>query len=359
MHKRGRGILLVMGAVGWLWAGPALALMPRQGPVFLITAEYTPYSKLMEPEVVGLFQKYGAAVCLCVRAHQLNEELDRLYQVYEQAGVPILFWPLLPLEHGLYLNKRTTRVYLDYLETLFNWAEAHGHRIEAIVIDVEPSYIPPPEGGKPPGLLKNLRRVLKDLDRESFQASLPEFNRINDLIHAHDCLSVAAAFPFVIDDRRVGRHGWEDLTGGPVATIEWDYLAIMMYTSWFVEVGGWLGMDWDSAHYLAYDYSRDLKALWGDRAAVAVGVTNPGQGHEQVLYTSAEQIAPAIAAVRAAGIQNLGIYDLQGILESGDPESWFQVLRDTPAGKPEAGRGPARRLRRFLRAGGWILDRLG
>ncbi len=334
----------------------SIALIGEEGPVMLITAEYTPYERLVQPDVVELFTRYNVSICLCVREDQLNDDLDRLYEVYERAGIMILFWPLLPMEQGLYVNKHTTDEFLAYLDVLFEWASSRGHRIEALVVDVEPSYIPPAPGEEPPGVVKNFRRIVRDLDEETFDASIPEFNKIIGKLHEHNCLAVAAAFPFVIDDRMRGTHGWEDLFGGPVATVDWDYIAIMMYTSWFVETAGSLGMTWEAAHYLAYDYSRDMKEIWGDRAAVAVGVTSPGQGHETVLYSSAEQIAPAIAAVKAAGIENLGIYDMKGILESGDAESFFRVLGETRPAVPEKGRCAAKRFRKIFRACGKVLE---
>lgn len=334
------------------------ALLKRDAPVLIITAEYTPYSKLIEPEVVKLFSRYGISICLCVRDDQLGDELDKLYDVYEAEGVAILLWPLLPMKDGLYLNKHTVEIYLDYLDVLFKWAQDNKHKIEAIVIDIEPSYIPPKPGEEPPGLWKNVKRIIKDLDKKSFNASIPKFKNIVEKLHKNDCLAVVATFPFVIDDKKKGRHGFEDLFGGPVTTVEWDYIAIMMYTSWFVEIGKSLGISWDSAHYLAHDYALDVLKLWGDRGAVAVGVTNPGQGHEKVLYRSADEIAPALSAVRAAGIKNIGIYDLKGILESDDPEAWFKCLNEAEPKIPARGKLKAKMFRNLFKMAGGILELL-
>lgn len=353
-------LFLVLTSILFLVSLPAPglgALFSGDGPVLLITSEYTPYERLAEPDIVELFRKYNVSLCLCVREDQLNDELDRLYRTYEQAGIMILFWPLLPLDQGLYLNKNTTDEFLAYLDVLFDWADDRGHKIEALVVDVEPSFEQPGPGEEPPGLLKNFMRVRKELGKDTFDASILEFEKIIEKIHARDCLAVGVAFPFVIDDRLSGIHAWEDLFGGPVATVEWDYIAIMMYTSWFVEWAKIIGMDWDAAHYLAYDYSKDMKEIWGDKAAVAVGVTSPGQGGEIVVYESPEMIAPALAAVKAAGIDNLGIYDMKGILESGDPEPWFKVLAETEAQVPEKGERPAKRFRKIFVKLGKLIEK--
>jgi len=109
--------------------------------------------------------------------------------------------------------------------------------------------------------------------------------------------------------------------------VDWDYFAVMMYTTWFVE---WFKISWDTAHWMAYDYAVDLARLWGDKSAVAVGVTSPGEGEEKVIYDTPERLASAISAVRKAGIENLGVYDLKGILASEDPEAWFKVIKEAP-----------------------------
>jgi len=315
----------------------------KRGPVLLVTAEYTPYRDLAGPELVALLKKYDIQICLCVREDQLNDELDNLYKAYEQAGLHILFWPLLPKKDGLYVNKETAEKYISYLEVIYGWAEKHNHKIDAVVVDVEPG-----SGG--------FKKMVKDMDKKSWPQAMEKFSRIIQKIHGHDSLAIGVAFPFVSDDKRRGTHGWEDLFGGPVASVDWDYLAVMMYTSWFVQMLKSAGMTFDAAHWVAYDYSVDLKNLWGDKAAVALGVTNPGEGKETVIYDSPEKIAPAIAAVREAGVRNIGIYDMKGILAAGDPEAWFKVLKDTPPGLPKKGKLAAKNFRSLVRAAGRLLE---
>ena len=343
-----RNIFFFMASVGLLLAGAARAATMdafKKGPIMMVTAEYTPYAKLSEPEIVNLLAKYHVAICLCVREDQLNNDLNHLYMVYEKAGIPILLWPLLPKKDGLYVNKSTADKYIDYLETVYGWMDKRGHKVDAIVVDVEPG------GG-------GFKKWIKDMDRKSWPQALDKFNRVIAAIHKHNSLAIGVAFPFVIDDRLSGRHGWEDLFGGPVASVDWDYLAIMMYTTWFIEQGKFMGMTWDAAHWAAYDYSVDLKKVWGDKAAVALGVTSAGEGNEKVIYDTPEKIAPAIAAVRSAGVANLGIYDIKGMLDSGSLEPWLKTLQDTPPALPKTGKLKGREFRGFIRAAGRLLNAL-
>ena len=319
---------------------PLKAVLKFEPPIRIVTAEYTPYKRLAEPDLVNLFKKYNIFLCLCVREDQLNQDLDHIYSVYEKEGLHILFWPLLPRKYGLYLNQYTTDEYLEYLDVIFDWAEKHGHHIEALVVDVEP--------GNP----KIIKKLKKQKGKIPFEKTIEDFNRIIEKIHKHNCLAVGVGFPFVIDDRIRGTHGWEKFFGGPVATVEWDYFAVMMYSSWFVE---WFKVSWDTAHWMDYIYAIDLKKLWGDKAAVAVGVTSPGEGQEKVIYETPQMIAPAISAIRKAGIESIGVYDLKGILASGNPEAWFKVIKEAPPALPEKGEKKAKILRGIIKRSSWLM----
>ena len=340
-----RFVLAMVGAVILfsLAAKGATVEELKKGPVLLVTSEYTPYKDLVDPKLVALVKKYNIQICLCVREDQLTDDLDNLYKVYEKNGIIILFWPLLPKKDGLYVNKATAEKYISYLDVIYGWADKHSHKIDAIVVDVEPGS-------------SGFAKMLKDMDKKSWPEAVGKFNRIIAKIHSHNSLAIGVGFPFLSDDKARGTHGWEDLFGGPVASVDWDYLAVMMYTTWFVETGKALGINFDAAHWVAYDYSVDLKKLWGDKAAVAIGVTSAGEGNEKVVYDTPEKIAPAIAAVRQAGIQNIGIYDMKGILSSGDPEAWFKVLRDTPPALPKKGKVAAKNFRNLVKAAGRMLE---
>ncbi len=68
---------------------------------------------------------------------------------------------------------------------------------------------------------------------------------------------------------------------------------------------------------------------------VALGVTAPGTGAESAIYRTPEELAAAVSVVKAAPMKRIGIYDLKGIIESKDPESWFRQIKNAPPLKPE------------------------
>jgi hypothetical protein len=304
----------------------------RRGRYF-VTSEWLTYAQLMEPKVVGLLKKHRFGLCLCIRAEKLDEELDRLCRIYHRAGIPLIFWPLLPMKEGLYLNKYSVTEYYNYLDVIFDWIESRRQRVAGLLVDVEPDYQKPdPKSAFP--LIDNIWHSLRDLDEAAFNASIAGFKKIIAKIRKHDCQAIGAAMPFVCEDRPRQGQAWQDYWGGPVASVEWDSIVFMLFGSWFVQ----MGMNWPTAHYLIYEYAQTIKKFWRHKAVAALGVTTAGTGGETALYRSPVQITGAVAAVRAAGVHNIGVYDLKGILESADPGAWFAAVRNTPPLVPGAGK---------------------
>jgi hypothetical protein len=54
-------------------------------------------------------------------------------------------------------------------------------------------------------------------------------------------------------------------------------------------------------------------------------------------------------------VNNVGIYDLKGILNSPEPEAWLKMLRDTPAQMPPKRLG-AKGFRLLIRSVGKCLE---
>ncbi|MGE5583185.1 MAG: hypothetical protein ACM3X9_11715 [Bacillota bacterium] len=292
----------------------------RKNNQYFVTSEFLAYPKLIEPMVVQLLKKYRFGLCLCIREEQLNDELAQLCKIYASAGIPLIFWPLLPLKEGLYLNKYSVTEYHNYLDLLFAWLEKKKLHVFGLLVDVEPDYHKPKPGSSP--IIDNIWHSLKELDEEAFKAAISGFQGIIGKIRRHNCLAIGAALPFVCDDRSGSAPVWQDYWGGPVAEVEWDILVFMLFGSWFVE----MGMDWPTAHCLVYDYTKEIKKFWQNKAVVSLGVTTPGTGAETAIYKSPAQLGEAVSAVRAAGINNIAIYDLKGILDSAEPELWFQTV---------------------------------
>jgi hypothetical protein len=299
---------------------------------YLVTSELLDYSTLLEDRVLNMLKKHRFGLCLCVHEGELNEELHLLCNSMESREIPLILWPLLSPSKGLYLNKYSVKAYNRYLDELFYWLRERGHQIYGVLVDCEPDYEGPQSNSFSP-VLDNIWHDLKGLDKEAFNESIKGFAQIIKKIKNHHCKAIGAAMPFVCNDVLEKSQAWQDYWGGPIVNADWDLLVFMLFGSWFAQ----MGMNWPTAHYLIYDYTRVIKKFWRSRAVVALGVTTPGTGAETIIYRSPEDLAAAVSAVKAAGVQKIGVYDLKGIIESPDPGSWLVEIKNALPQKPDGG----------------------
>ncbi len=321
----------------------SLGVDPHQ-PQMLVTAEYMSVDELLDPKAMELAKEYNLMVAPCIRATSLDRDLDRLYTAYEEAGIKIVFWPLLPREHCLYLNERYADEYLAHLDKIYAWAEEYGHRIEALIVDIEPPNCQegteqgPEEQEEEEGF--SLGMIYELLGKEEFEASIPKFRAVLDKLHSHNTVAISTAMDYAAVDLKTGRPVFQDVAGGPSLIIDWDYVSFMNFgsqnTAFLKDVFKSLHMKWDvhDTRYLSYIICKVIAKEWGERAAISLGQTIPGEGHGAVWEDPAE-LGKDAAACKAAGIIHFGIYDFQGIVDSDDPEAWIEQVRGAKPEKPK------------------------
>jgi hypothetical protein len=180
-------------ALAFLFAAALSAEAPKpkiplkfspDNPQLLVTAEYMTVEQLTKPETMALLKKYNVLVAPCIRAGHMDAELDRLFKIYEKEGVTIVFWPLLPREQGLYLNKEHADDFYNYLGQIYAWSEKYDHPVQAMIVDIEPpNYY---QGGTDASPDKSnqggptFSSVLKGLSIRKFNAAKPKFMAIQD-----------------------------------------------------------------------------------------------------------------------------------------------------------------------------------
>ncbi|HUT52670.1 MAG TPA: hypothetical protein VM658_04710 [bacterium] len=312
-------------------------------PQILVTVEYMSYDELMKPEVMAFLKKYNILVAPVIRANLLNDDLDRLYAAYEQAGIKIVFWPLLPREQCLYLNETYADAYLAHLDKIYAWAGQHHHQIEALIVDIEPPNCQQgtdlgPEEQPQTGI--DLGSVFTMLNKEEFDASIPKFQAVLDKLHAHGTTAISTAMDYAAVDLESGRPVLQDISGGPSQIINWDYYSYMSFgsqnTASLQELLSGLHLKWtaDDTRYLTYILGRVMAGKFGNRAAISLGQTIPGEGHGAV-WTDPAELGKDAAAYKAAGIIHFAIYDFQGIIESPDPDAWILAIKNAKPEKPK------------------------
>ena len=353
MKKIYAGVFVLALFVGMFFGWPLLAdlnddFLPLgvdpDEPQILVTVEYMTYDQLLEPEVMDIAKRNNLLIAPVIRAHLLNEDLDRLYTEYKKAGIKIVFWPLLPREDCLYLNEEYADEYIEHLDRIYAWADKYGHDIEALIVDIEPPNCQegtdegPEEKEQQEGFA--LSQAFDLLGKEEFEASIPKFELVIDKLHEHNTVAISTAMDYAAMDIKTGRPVLQDVAGGPSLIVNWDYFSFMNFgsqnTVFLQELFEGMHMSWDvdDTRYLSYRLCKIIAKEYGNRAAISLGQTIPGEGHGAV-WTDPADLGRDAAACKAAGIIHFGIYDFQGIVEADDPDAWVEAVRNAEPEKPK------------------------
>jgi len=306
-------------------------------PQLLVTAEYMTVDQLTSPGNMALLKKYDVLVAPCIREGKMDDALDRLFDVYEKEGITLVFWPLLPRKQGLYLNKEHADDFYNYLDKVYEFSEKYNHPVQALIVDIEPPNYQKGTDASPEESKQGMPTfgsVLKGLSIKKFNAAKPKFMAIQEKLHSNGTIAISTALDLSVVDLMTHMNAFQDLQGGPTMSVDWDYVSFMHFGSNNYPTFHRLGLNWDDCRYLTYRMGQIIYKEYGDKVAVSTGQTLPGEGHGAV-YATADELAKDIEALKAAGIKHFGIYDLQGIVESKDPESWFKAVRETPPKKPK------------------------
>jgi hypothetical protein len=133
-------------------------------------------------------------------------------------------------------------------------------------------------------------------------------------------VSAAVALPVLLD--RPGRPVWQELLGTPADGIGWAHVSAMLYTS---ILEGWSrGMlrRADVRAILAWS-CREAALRFGPIAGASLGAVGTGAFGDEPTYRDPGELADDVALARAAGLDDLALFDLGGALRRPPVEAWL------------------------------------
>jgi hypothetical protein len=164
---------------------------------------------------------------------------------------------------------------------------------------------------------------------------------LGDALHdAGQEVSTAVPPTVLLDPEGAGPRPYEELLGTPVEGLPWDHVSVMLYTSM---IEGWSRgvLRRADARALLAAAAAGAAARFGDRAGVSLGCVGVGAFGNEPVYRSVGELADDVAIARAAGVDDLTLFDLGGVLGRPDPEAWLDAFTETPP----ASRVPPKGLR--------------
>ena len=296
-------------------------------PSLVVWAEHVPFAELVSRRVLDPLAMRGLGLRAAVRPWSLRHA-GELVRACRDAGVHLALWPMLGDGDGRWASASNAELYCGFAERIAS--ELGGARLlpDSIVFDLEP----------PIAAVRALLRAIPD--PSVFQGRAPHAARRGGLavgrLRAAGLVVHAAAVALVAFDARAR---FQRVLGTPVDAPGFTRVDAMAYASLFEGYSRGLLARAD-ALALVYAVARRVRARYGPRGALALGCVGPGALGDERAYRDTAELADDVAAVRAAGVDSLSLFDLGGVLERPPAGAWLDAFcepaRRVPAMTPRA-----------------------
>ncbi len=277
------------------------------------------FADLVADDTVALLQRYRLDALVAVRPWQVDEAVP-VFAKLQAAGVFCAVWPMLADEDGRWASASSMAKYVAFAEhvvDVLNPAE--------VVVDLEPAF----------DRLRNWKALRAAPKADPTEVKAYERSR-SDLASAiarwrarsvgQQLRVTTAVIPVVAFDPSWAWAGvMQRLLGTPVDGLDVDRHSVMAYTSL---LEGWSRgvVNRSRAEWLLARFATRTARKWGSRGAVSLGTVAPGAFGDEPSYRSPEELARDVKIARAAGVSELSLFDLGGVMRSADPQAWLQAL---------------------------------
>ncbi len=286
-------------------------------------------------------QAYRAGVAAAVYPTSLTRRNANAIRKLKEAGVEVALWPLMEKEHGYFPGERNAPGYAAFVRFILDWAEKNRALPDIIAIDLEMpvQQITRVVSARNPWLklLGIYTSARENLDRERYYRAKARLADLNSEIQDRGVRTLAAVVPWVGLELETEHELLQDMTETPASGIGWDIISPMLYVSMLEGMSSG-AITRKDANWLVYDSCRKLRDKFGGRTGVSLGLTGGGVLESEPVFGSPAQLLTGIEAALAAGVRDITIYSLEGILSRDDPGEWFEAIRRARASVPERSR---------------------
>jgi hypothetical protein len=309
-----------------------------------VWCETLPLDALADPSLLGVLAARDVELLAAVRPPDLPL-VPPLLRCAAEAGVRVGLWPMLSDDEGRWASAHNAERFCAFAEAVAARGEGSA-ALREIAVDLEPPF----------GVVSRLvsRTSSAALPRSPFAPLAParrRFARLVEGLRGRGIDVSAAVLPMVLFERGGEDGGWQRLLATPVDGVPWSHVSVMAYTSLFE---GWSlrTLTRQSATSLLAACCLRAKERYGAAAGVSLGAVDTGAFGDEPTYRSPEELCDDVAITRAAGIEDITLFDLAGALRRAPLDPWLDAF-ETPAATRLTGTS------RRARALGWLADRVG
>lgn len=297
--------------------------------------EYLDYAGARSDGTLDLLERGNLHPIFALRPGTDLSALTHLIRDARERGLEVGIWPLLEEEQGYWPSVRNAEVFLRRLDDWKRALERRGATPDWIAFDIEPPF--QPDDDVATSVRRAVRRALANLSGRS------DKERIDDR-------SPADAFRAAVSRYRRSMRGLEregigtlgvttppalvDLGGEPIlqqtlelpwSPLPWDRAGFMAYGSMIAEYSKGL-LDFRDVRAIHYVLFHRMRREFGGRAHVSLGLTGTGVYGDEPTYESPEELARDVSAARAANVDDIAIFCLEGLLGRREPGRWIDAI---------------------------------
>ncbi len=330
-----------------------------------IWCETLPFETLLAPGTVALLRRSSLAPIVAVWPSTPLGTITRVLGTFADAGLAAAIWPMLDDADGRWASAGNAEVFARFACSLVEQlADARCPPTE-LFVDLEPAIEAMRSGVASSAVNVQAAHYLPmSFDKQTLNEGEARFAGLAESLIAQGVVPSAAVAPMVLLDPQEGAiKPWQERLGTPVDGPRWGHVSVMFYTSIFE---GW------SRGALRREDTRQLLGLaatatatrFGERGGLCVGAVGTGAFGNEPVYRDEAELRDDVGLALAAGVRDLSLFDLGGVLKKARPEAWIAAFTDTEAASslPEPGLrlrsllGGARLAGGVLGAMSWLRD---
>ena len=297
-----------------------------------VCVEFLPPRDLARADVVRLLLQRNIAPMLALRPSENEGEALAALKPYADAGLAACAWPLLDDAAGYWPSTGNVALFAERVHALLDAAARDGVRLPWMAVDLEPplAAVERVRAGAPLSCAADLVTHARSADgRDRFTAAEQAYAALHKEMLRRNTRAVAIAWPPAAADfsaHGAPTDGMQRLCAAPLRC-GWDRVAVMVYGSMIAGYSkGALSVA--DARWYGYRALTRLVSAIGQRAGAYVGIVGHGKLGDEPHYDDPAELGRDVAAARAAGVGEIGLFCLEGVLGSRNPEAWLDALVD-------------------------------
>lgn len=297
-----------------------------------IWAEFLPYTWLIGD--LKRLQERGLQLNLAIPAGRRSEPgLKELLRAAQAEGVPIGAWLLLADSQGYWPNAENAEAFCAAASAFCDWLAAEQLQVAEIIVDMETPLALSRllKGQLLKGLQVEWKRWQSPLNAERFRQATERFTAFVSEMHARGLQVQVVTYPFLLHDAAAGNTAFQEFLQVPVTPVPWDRISLMVYRSSFQDVAPMPLSSWLVWHYLGL--AREVLSV---PVIAALGVIGSIGKIAEGGCRDLDEIRKDISAARAAGVETIQLFSLDGMHQLWAPDPWLNLLHPhaSPAQTP-------------------------